>query len=170
MTTLKEIAENLIGLAEKSTPGPWTAHDNTGCRYVSNGKDGKFAKFDNRICEAVMNLHIGGLEKTSNMDYIASANPETIQKLAKGYLDAMAENEKLKEQNFDLQAFDPFYKNWHLERGLMNEQLKEAREVIEFYSRHRSVADLIAYGDDDESHSWNRARSYLQKYKQGGTE
>lgn len=53
----------------KATPGPWTSHDNHGTIYVSNGKDGTFAKFDNRICEAVLNLHHPPHKE--NMDLIA---------------------------------------------------------------------------------------------------
>jgi hypothetical protein len=99
------------------------------------------------------------------MEYMTAIDFETIQKLARGYLELMAENERLKCLAFIYPQIT--YK----ERcTMLKSHLNEAHEVIEFYSRHRSVADLIAYGDDDESHSWNRARSYLQKYKQGGTE
>jgi len=54
-----------------ATPGPWTPHDNHGVKYVSNGKDGRFAKFDNRICEAAFNLNHPPINE--NMSLIAHA-------------------------------------------------------------------------------------------------
>lgn len=72
MSDYKELKEK----AEKASPGPWTAHDNHGVRYVSNGKDGRFAKFENRICEASFNLHHPPV--VANMEYIAAASPDVV--------------------------------------------------------------------------------------------
>lgn len=78
---LESLLTEIEKRASAATPGPWTAHDNHGTRYVSNGKDGKFAKFDNRVCEAVFNLHLSGDNKNANMDFIATLNPATALKL-----------------------------------------------------------------------------------------
>jgi len=68
--------------AEKASKDEWTYHGEHGVYYVSNGKDGKFAKFDNRICEAVMNFNLGPDDKPSNMKHIATMSPSfTLQLL-----------------------------------------------------------------------------------------
>lgn len=74
--------ERLSKLSEAASEGPWTAHDNQGCRYVSNGKDGPYAKFDNRVCEAVLNLHLTGKTKDANMNLIAASRTAVPQLLA----------------------------------------------------------------------------------------
>lgn len=73
MTQLDDALEEIRKRAEDATPGPWTAHDNHGARYVSNGKDGRFAKFDNRICEASFGLHE---PINKNMEFIANARAD----------------------------------------------------------------------------------------------
>lgn len=72
--------EELESLARAATPGPWTAHDNHGCYYVSNGKDGRFAKFDNRICELVYPFAREDKRKLDT-DFIAALNPAQALKL-----------------------------------------------------------------------------------------
>lgn len=66
-----EELKRLRELEAAATPGPWQSHNNHGVYYVSNGRDGLFATFDNRICEASTNFF--GVDKTANMEFIAAA-------------------------------------------------------------------------------------------------
>lgn len=71
--------------AEKASKDDWTYHDNHGVYYVSNGKDGKFAKFDNRICEAAMNFDLGPNDKRSNIKHIATMCPKFTLEMIERY-------------------------------------------------------------------------------------
>lgn len=91
MTPL-DIAKALKEKRAKATQGEWTSHDNHGVRYVSNGKDGPFAKFDNRICEAAFNLHHPPV--VENMDFITFAANHS-ETLADAFIELVEQNKDL---------------------------------------------------------------------------